>query len=164
MEEELENPTEKNIENPEIVGNKQANRDEKGRFIEGVSGNPAGKPKGTKNFGTDFDEVVEEIAKLNNITFSEARKQLLKVAYVEAKKGNFNYSKDIFDRYYGKTKESVDVGGELIIKVINYGNNNSAQISTPSISAPDITEPSEIQGDSVAPQVREDEDNFKPAN
>ncbi len=123
MEENIDSRT---IEqNPEIVGNKQVNRDEKGRFIEGVSGNPAGKPKGTKSFSTDFNEVVEEIAELNHITINEARKQLLKVAYMEAKKGNFNYSKDIFDRYYGKVKENVDVGGELIIKVINYGDNNT---------------------------------------
>lgn len=74
---------------------------------KGESGNPNGRPLGTKNFTTDFDEAVEEIAKLNKITISEARKILLKRAYAEAKDGNFPYYKDIMDRYYGKAEEFI---------------------------------------------------------
>lgn len=79
-------------------------------------GNP-GRPPGTRNFQTDFDEVVEEIAKANSITTSEARKILIKKAYSEAKNGVYPFYKDIFDRYYGKAKENIDVnmGGELNI-------------------------------------------------
>jgi hypothetical protein len=76
-----------------------------GRFVKG---NP-GKPIGAKSFATDFDEVVEEIAKANNITQSEARKILLKSAYKEAKDGNFNFYKDIVDRYYGKAPDNLDI-------------------------------------------------------
>lgn len=107
MEDTLVNMEKKN---PEKSGTIQEGRDEKGRFIPGISGNPEGKPPGTKNFSTDFDEAVEDIAIEENITKSEARKMLLKKAYYEAKGGNFNFYKDIIDRDYGKVKENVDVG------------------------------------------------------
>jgi hypothetical protein len=71
--------------------------------------NREGRPKGSRDFATDFDEAVEEIAKDNNITKSEARKTLLKVAYKNAKEGNFNFYKDIHDRVYGTATNKVDV-------------------------------------------------------
>lgn len=37
------------VNNPENTGENQVERDNKGRYVEGVSGNPAGKPKGAKN-------------------------------------------------------------------------------------------------------------------
>src|SRR3990167_5461168 len=80
-------------------------------FLKGVSGNPAGRPLGSKNFSTDFDEVLEEIAKINNISKSEARKILIKRAYSEAKDGNYNFYKDILDRDYGRAKETIEVSG-----------------------------------------------------
>ena len=95
-------------EEPKKNGEKTGIRDEKGRFVEGNPGGP-GHPLGQRNFATDFDEVVEELAKMNNISVSEARKILLKKAYMEAKGGNFNFYRDIIDRYYGKPKENVDI-------------------------------------------------------
>jgi hypothetical protein len=71
--------------------------------------NREGRPLGTKNFATDFDEVVQDIAKANKITISEARKILFRRAYSEAKDGNFPYYKDIMDRYYGKAKDYLDM-------------------------------------------------------
>lgn len=91
---------------PKSIGEKQEIRNKKGQFIPGVSGNPYGRPLGTKNFSTDFDEVIKEIAKLNNITESEARKILLRKAYSEAKNANFPFYKDIMDRYYGQPKNN----------------------------------------------------------
>lgn len=79
--------------------------------------NRLGRPVGTRNFQTDFDEVVEEIAKANNITNSEARKILIKKAYGEAKDGNFQYYKDIVERVYGKVPDNLNVGGNLVISI-----------------------------------------------
>ena len=79
-------------------------RNEAGQFVKGVSGNPLGKPRGTNNFETDFDEAVDEIAKDNGMTRSEARKLLLKVAYKNAKEGNYSFYKDIHDRIYCKIR------------------------------------------------------------
>ena len=83
--------------------------------------NREGRPLGSRNFSTDFDEVVEEIAKANNITASEARKILLRAAYSEAKNKNFPYYKDIMDRYYGKAQDNLDVtsGGKPIGQLLD---------------------------------------------
>jgi ribosome biogenesis GTPase A len=85
--------------------------------------NLKGRPTGTRNFETDFDEAVEEIAKENGMTKSEARKLLLKVAFKQAKDGNFNFYKDIHDRIYGQPKGNVDItsGDEKItLNIINF--------------------------------------------
>jgi len=75
-----------------------------------------GKPIGTKSFSTIFDEAIKEIAKKRNITPSEAEKELIVKAYLEARDGNFNFFKDLMDRKYGRAKESLDLtsGGEAL--------------------------------------------------
>ena len=94
-------------------------RNANGQIEKGEILNPAGRPIGTRNFQTDFDEVVEEIAKANNITNSEARKILIKKAYGEAKDGNFQYYKDIVERVYGKVPDALTITGEIVSKVIS---------------------------------------------
>ena len=79
------------IESPLKDSKPMVQRNEKGQLLPGSVLNPNGYVKGKPNFSTDFDEVVEEIAELNHITISEARKILLKKAYAEAKDGNFPY-------------------------------------------------------------------------
>ena len=108
----------------EKLGNASENlvkplRNEKGQLLPNqASLNPAGKPPGTNNFETDFDEAVKEIAKDNNMTRSEARKLLLKVAYKNAKDGNYSFYKDIHDRIYGQPKSvsEVNLSGDLKIE------------------------------------------------
>ena len=73
------------------------------------SPNPEGRPVGSKNFETDFDEAVAEIAKENNMTRSEARKLHLKVAFKQAKDGNYSFYKDIHDRIYGQARNTSDI-------------------------------------------------------
>ena len=80
--------------------------------------NREGRPKGTKNFETDFNKAVEEIAKENGMTRSEARKLLLKVAFKQAKDGNYSFYKDIHDRIYGQARNTLDVKGSLELKQI----------------------------------------------
>ena len=79
--------------------------------------NLEGRPIGSKDFSTDFDEAVEEIAKEEGITKSQARKELLKVAYKSAKSGNYNFYKDIHDRMYGTATNKTDITsqGEKIV-------------------------------------------------
>ena len=85
-------------------------RDENGRLLPNqASLNPNGRPKGSRDFATDFDEAVEEIAKENNMTKSEVRKLLFKVAYKEAKNGNYSFYKDIHDRVYGTATNKTDI-------------------------------------------------------
>ncbi len=78
-------------------------------FKPGQSGNPKGRPKGVKTFGTLFKEAIKKIAKEKHIKKSQVEVDLVIRAIAEAKGGNFNYYKDIFDRVYGKSKEQVDL-------------------------------------------------------
>lgn len=95
-------------ESQEKTSEKQVIRNEKGQIIQGTA-NPNGRPKGTKNFETDFLEAVGKIAEANNITRAEAMEILLRKAYSEAKNGQFNFYKDIMDRLYGKVVEKTDI-------------------------------------------------------
>lgn len=45
---------------PDNTGEIQATRDNKGRFIEGISGNRKGKPQGSKNYLTLLSEALKE--------------------------------------------------------------------------------------------------------
>lgn len=54
---------------PANAGEIQVIRDENGRFVEGVSGNPEGKIKGTKNYITLLEEALEKRAVKENVSF-----------------------------------------------------------------------------------------------
>lgn len=87
-----------------------------GRFLPGNPG--GGRPAGSRDFATDFDEAVQEIADENGITKSQARKHLFKVAYKQAKDGNYSFYKDIHDRTYGQAtakSENTHSGSILIL-------------------------------------------------
>lgn len=79
--------------------------------------NLEGRPVGSRDFATDFDEAVEEIARDNKMTKSEARKLLLKVAYKNAKDGNYSFYKDIHDRIYGQATQHQEIKGEINMSV-----------------------------------------------
>jgi len=81
--------------------------------------NLEGRPKGTRDFSTDFDEAVDEIAKENGMTRSQARKILLKVAYKNAKEGNYSFYKDIHDRIYGQAQQKVENSGTVKVLLLD---------------------------------------------
>ena len=122
------------INSSSIVGSE---RNPDGTFREGHA-KVGGKELGTRDFATDFDEAVEEIAKENKMTKSEVRKLLLKVAYKHAKDGNYSFYKDIHDRIYGQALQKVDTNMNLKIeklediqaglkKVFNEPDNSNGQ-------------------------------------
>lgn len=97
-----------NSELPVSSGNNQEIiRDNKGRFVPGVSGNPKGVPVGTVSFKTEFRRAIKKIAQANKINEDEAMDILHRVGYGEAKNANFPFFKDIMDRYYGKPQGDV---------------------------------------------------------
>ena len=79
--------------------------------------NRKGRATGLRDFNTDFDEVVEEIAEENHITRSEARKHLLKVAYKHAKEGSFPFWNQLVERQYGKVDENHNIKGNLVVEI-----------------------------------------------
>ena len=104
-------------DNPNNIGEELV-RDEKGQFIKGHKDLGAGRHPGSRNFITDFDEAISEIAEEEGITLSEAKKTLIKKAYSLAKEGSFPFYKDIVDRYYGATQpEAPDKPPELHLHI-----------------------------------------------
>lgn len=71
-------------ENREITGKNQEIRDSTGRFLPGVSGNPAGRPEGSKSFTTKVRLALEKIADGKDYTYEEAFiKSILKKAILD---------------------------------------------------------------------------------
>lgn len=130
-------------ENTEITAKTDKHLFQKG---EDPRRNLNGRPTGTRNFETDFDEAVEEIAKENGMTRSEARKLLLKVAFKNAKEGNYSFYKDIHDRIYGQASQKIDNSGTTKVILIDKELAPLYGIRTTPETNGSSQEPSEVQG------------------
>ena len=81
-------------------------------------GNPGGgRPKGKRNFKTDFELAAREIAKALRLGESPdpIYIELMKQGIKQGLKGNYNFWKDIAERVYGKevSKFEADVKKDL---------------------------------------------------
>jgi hypothetical protein len=83
----------------------------KPRWKKGESGNPAGRPKGSRNYRTLFREAYMAIAKDLKLGKDPdiLLVEILKRGIKEALKGNYSFYKDILDRLYGKPKSETSV-------------------------------------------------------
>lgn len=102
-------------------------RDEKGKLVKGTAPGP-GRPQGTPNFTTLFREAVKKVAKANNIEEAEVEYDLVIKAISEAKKGKYQYHKDIFDRVYGKSEDNINLNGDVTINVVKYGDTDTSSV------------------------------------
>jgi hypothetical protein len=124
---EKEQKTE-NIENSEITETQQKKR--RGAppeylFKPGQSGNPAGRPKGAKNFTTLFEKAVKDVAKKLELGEDpdNVEIEIIKRGIKEALAGKYPFYKDIFDRIYGQPKGNIDItsGDEKIsINIVDF--------------------------------------------
>lgn len=95
-------------EKPLKKGEKKDNfRDERGRFLPGKPPGP-GRPKGTKNFSTLFEEAIKKIVKSEKLPIKDVEVELVVKAIIEALKGNYPFWRDLMDRVYGKPKITVE--------------------------------------------------------
>lgn len=91
----------------------------------GQSGNPNGRPKGSKNFTTLFEKAVKEVAKKLELGKDPdaVEIQIIQRGIKEALAGKYPFYKDIFDRIYGQPKSNVDItsGDEKIsINIVDF--------------------------------------------
>jgi len=75
--------------------------------------NLEGRPKGTLGFKTIFEQAVKKIAKEKDLKECEIEVDLVIKAISAARGGNYQYHKDLFDRVYGKAKESIEHSGSV---------------------------------------------------
>jgi Family of unknown function (DUF5681) len=81
-------------------------------FEKGVSGNPNGRPKGSVNFNTAFDNAVLKLNK--NGSISDLEEKLITVAIKGAQKGDYRYWSALMERRFGKVKDikQIETGPE----------------------------------------------------
>jgi hypothetical protein len=99
-----------NIENADKTAPKQ----QIGRpFPKGVSGNPEGRPLGSLNFNTMFEEAIKRVAKDKQMNVTDV--ELIAVAIKKILQGDYKFYKDTMDRRFG----SSDKGTEVNVAVQN---------------------------------------------
>lgn len=76
--------------------------------------NTDGRPKGTRDWSTDFEEAIKKISKRTGVSTSEIRTDLLVKGITEARKGNHNFWKEIVERNYGKSAQPIE--GDIKIR------------------------------------------------
>ena len=98
-------------------------------FKKGQSGNPNGRPKGTKNRSTLVRELLEMESTFNNPLTEQSEKlsyaeQIIIAQIAEARKGNVQAFKELMDSAYGKMKdvhqfEETEKETEFVVTVVN---------------------------------------------
>lgn len=101
------------ISGEESPGNTGVIRDDKGRFVPGVSGNPDGKPKGSLSLVALLKRELEKISEGEKMTYADVFiKKVLKGAIID---GDVQLLKEIFNRVDGMPKQIFGVDGDDII-------------------------------------------------
>ena len=96
------------------VSGELVTRDELGRFLKGVSGNPVGRPQGSKNKATILREMLDEVA------LGEVAKEYVEVIEAmirEAKAGNVAAAKLIKEIADIAASEDQRKGGGKTVQV-----------------------------------------------
>lgn len=89
-------------------------------FKKGQSGNPAGRPKGSKNRSTIVKEILKLLTKLDNpITGKEewlTNEQHMTISILQkAIKGDVNAYKALMDSAYGTAKDTMDLNTTEVV-------------------------------------------------
>jgi len=81
-----------------------------GKFAKGNPG--GGRPSGSLDFRTKWYNLIDKLAKQNNVDPLEVEQQLLLVGYRKAKEGDYSFYRDIMDRVYGKPVQHSEISGK----------------------------------------------------
>jgi len=87
----------------------QCNRNKKGQFIKGHN-LAKGRPRGKRNFKTDFEIAAREVAEALRLGKEPDKVQIeiIKRGIRESLAGNYPFWKDVVDRLYGKVVEKIE--------------------------------------------------------
>ena len=97
------------VENAVNTAEKQQEKVVGTPFKPGESGNPAGRPKGSKNFNTLFVNAVKRIAETNKVKPEEIDLNMITQAIEKATDGDFKFFQYIYDRRFGKPLNKIDL-------------------------------------------------------
>jgi hypothetical protein len=85
--------------------------------------NLEGRPKGSRNFSTLFNEAIKKIVTEQKIPITDPEIEMVSRAIIEALKGNYVFYRDIMDRRYGQAKQTIETSGETDVSLITKGIN-----------------------------------------
>ena len=71
--------------------------------------NTDGRPKGSVGFKTIFQEAIKKIAKTQDLDPNSIEVDLVIKGISEARGGNYQFWRDIFDRNYGRPQQQMDI-------------------------------------------------------
>lgn len=84
-------------------------------FPEGTSGNPEGRPKGSRNLSTILREMLQEEIEITTEEGKKEKKQLqdiiVRKLIKKANDGNLRAIEQVFDRIEGKAKQEMKIEG-----------------------------------------------------
>lgn len=91
-------------------------------FKEGESGNPSGRPKGSRNRSTVVREILELLEKQKNpITGNEehlSQEQIMTLAVLsKARKGDVRAYQALMDSAFGAAKQTHELSGEISVPI-----------------------------------------------
>ena len=99
------------------MSNPNPNKDT--QFKDGESGNPNGRPLGQRNYATIYKEALIKLAELNHKSPEELEEEIVSAGLLNARKGNYQFYKDVLDRIHGTAQNNVNVSGEITSKIIS---------------------------------------------
>lgn len=96
---------------------------EETQWKEGESGNPAGRPKGTKNRATIARKWLEVLEKIKNpITNAQeelTQEEIMTLAQIaKARKGDTRAYQALMDSAFGQPKQTIEQEGTVVKKII----------------------------------------------
>lgn len=102
---------EKESENSEITAKPRGKP-----FKKGKTGNENGRPLGQRNYATIYREALIKLGQQNNKKPEELELDLVQSGFVNARKGDYRFYKDVLDRVHGTAVQNTDIksGGEKL--------------------------------------------------
>ena len=91
--------------NTDNTAGKQQNITRGKPFPKGVSGNPKGRPKGSLNFATVFENSLTKLSKGKKGDIDALEEQLVTVGLKRAMAGDYRYWNALMERRFGKVKD-----------------------------------------------------------
>lgn len=90
------------------------------QFKPGASGNPSGRPRGSRNLSTILREMLEEEIEVS-IDGTKQRKQfgdvIIRRLLKKANDGDIRAITEIFDRVEGKAKQANEIKGDVTVVI-----------------------------------------------
>ena len=87
---------------------------------KGETANPNGRPKGQRNYKTIYREALIKLGSLNNKSPEDLEVELISSGFTQARKGNYQFYKDMLDRLHGQAVARTEQTNEKKENVYNF--------------------------------------------